>query len=239
MSSLPPEYLDPQTPPDVEVTDRARPRFSEPTMGVAVAPQTAPATHGLMTVGDSLTHGMSSAAVFHTDLSWPAIIARSLDVALPVPSYGGPLGGLPFNIEGLLRGLQDKFGDRVNPLEFIALPVALHRLCDANEDHWDAATAPAHPAPTSATPTSGSTAGTSATACPTPTPSPPPASPPTPSTTTCSGRSPPTTAKSLPAPYSRPSGRPPRKSTQPQHSAPTTGSTPSSSRTAPTTLCAP
>jgi hypothetical protein len=137
MSPLPSEYLDPQTPPDVEVTDRARPRFSDPTMGVAVPLQPTSAAHELVTVGDSLTHGMSSAAVFRTDLSWPAIVARSLDVALPVPSYGGPLGGLPFNIEGLLRGLQAKFGDRLNPLEFFALPVELHRLCDANEDYWE------------------------------------------------------------------------------------------------------
>jgi hypothetical protein len=138
MSPLPPEYLDPQTPPDVEVTDRVRPRYDDPTMGVAVPPPPdAAAAHALVTVGDSLTHGMSSAAVFHTNLSWPAIVARSLGVDLPVPTYGGPLGGLPLNIEGLLRGLQAKFGDRLNPLELVALPVELHRLCDANEDYWE------------------------------------------------------------------------------------------------------
>ena len=137
MPQLPPEYLDPQTPPDVEVTDRIPPRYADPTMGVEVAAADDAAAHALVTVGDSLTHGMSSAAVFHTDLSWPAVVARSLGVDLPVPIYGGPLGGLPFNIEGLLRGLQAKFGDQLNPLEFVAMPLELHRLCDDNEDYWE------------------------------------------------------------------------------------------------------
>lgn len=138
MSTLPPEYLDPTTPPDVQVTDRVRPRYPDPTLGVAVTPPAAgEATHGLVTVGDSLTHGMSSAAVFHTDLSWPAVVARCLKVDLPVPAYGGPLGGLPFNIEGLLRRLQDAFGDRLNPFELVALPIELHKLVDENEDYWE------------------------------------------------------------------------------------------------------
>lgn len=138
MTQLPSEYLDGNTPSDVAVTDRVRPRYPDPTLGVVVPDRGADsAAHPLVTVGDSLTHGMSSAAVFHTDLSWPAIVARCLDAALPVPSYGGPLGGLPFNIEGLLRGLQTRFGDRLNPLELVALPVALHELADANEDYWE------------------------------------------------------------------------------------------------------
>jgi hypothetical protein len=137
MPQLPPEYLDPQTPPDVEVTERVPPRYGDPTMGVEVAAADGAAAHALVTVGDSLTHGMSSAAVFHTDLSWPAVVARSLGVDLPVPTYGGPLGGLPFNIEGLLRGLQAKFGDQLNPLEFVGMPLELHRLCDDNEDYWE------------------------------------------------------------------------------------------------------
>jgi hypothetical protein len=113
MPQLPPEYLDSATPPDVEVTDRVRLRYPDPTLGLAV-PGAAEAAEGhpLVTVGDSLTHGMSSGAVFDTRLSWPAIVARSLRVNLSMPDYAGPLGGIPFNIEGLLRGLQDEFGDR-------------------------------------------------------------------------------------------------------------------------------
>ncbi len=143
-SALSHEYLDPRTPPDVVVTDRLRPRFDDPTLGVALGPPapgvtpppTAP-THPLIAVGDSLTHGMSSGAVSRTDLSWPAIVARCLGTDLTVPTYEGPLGGLPFDIEGLLRRLQAKFGDDVSGVEVVALPLLLQRLADENEDHWE------------------------------------------------------------------------------------------------------
>jgi hypothetical protein len=80
---------------------------------------------------------MSSGAVFHTDLSWPALVARALGIGLVVPTYAGPLDGLPLNIEKLLRGLQDRFGTKLNLLEMAQLPFALHTLADANEDYWE------------------------------------------------------------------------------------------------------
>jgi hypothetical protein len=144
MATLPPEYLDPNTPPDVVVTDVLRPRIDDPALGVELgqrdadvpAPPTDP-VHRLVTVGDSLTHGLTSGAVSRTDLSWPALLARCLEVPFQVPGYGGPLGGLPFNIEGLLRRLQAEFGDRINAFEALALPFSLQRLADENEDYWE------------------------------------------------------------------------------------------------------
>ena len=144
MSSLPAEYLDPDTPPEVVVTDQIRPLITDSTLGVPLgAPGSGlpsvpdPPRHRLVTVGDSLTHGMSSGAVFHTDLSWPALVARSLGAGLVIPAYGGPLDGLPLNLEKLLRGLQDRFGDTLNLVETIQLPLELHSLADANEDYWE------------------------------------------------------------------------------------------------------
>src|SRR4029078_4528928 len=87
--------------------------------------------------GDSLTHGMSNGAVSDTRLSWPAIVARCLGVNLSGQVYEGPLGGLPFNIEGLLRGLQDEFGGRLDGFELLKLPLTLQKLADANEDYWE------------------------------------------------------------------------------------------------------
>jgi hypothetical protein len=46
-----------------------------------------------MTIGDSLTQGMSSGAVFEMELSWLAIVAGSHDVDMPTPTYGDPLAG--------------------------------------------------------------------------------------------------------------------------------------------------
>jgi hypothetical protein len=96
-----------------------------------------PPRHLLVTVGDSLTQGMSSGAVFATSLSWPAQVAAALHAPFVIPSYGGPLGGLPLNIEGLLRRLQDRFGDTISLLEWPVLPIALQQLADANEDYWE------------------------------------------------------------------------------------------------------
>jgi hypothetical protein len=189
MSQLPPEYLDSATPSDVEVTDRVRLRYPDPTLRLEVpAAAEAAAGHPLVTVGDSLTHGMSSGAVFDTRLSWPAIVARSLRVDLSMPDYAGPLGGIPFNIEGLLRGLQDEFGDRLSGLELLKLPLTLQRLADSNEDYWERG-AGSVPPPPSATRISVSTAGTSATAFPTQRVSPRPGWPGRPRTTTSSARS--------------------------------------------------
>ena len=115
VSSLPAEYLDPDTPPEVVVTDQIRPPITDSTLGVLLGvpgpglPSVPdPPRHPLVTVGDSLTHGMSSGAVFHTDLSWAALVAQSLGAGLVVPAYGGPLDGLPLNLEKLLRDLQEQ-----------------------------------------------------------------------------------------------------------------------------------
>ncbi|MBR7678939.1 hypothetical protein KDA82_39565, partial [Streptomyces daliensis] len=47
--------------------------------------------HRLVTIGDSLTQGFQSGAVFLTDLSYPALIARELGCAdtFRCPSYNG------------------------------------------------------------------------------------------------------------------------------------------------------
>jgi hypothetical protein len=80
---------------------------------------------------------MSSGAVFRTDLSWPALVARSLGAGLAVPTYGGPLDGLPMNIEKLLRALQDKFGDTLSQREIKdQLGEELQDLWNHNDEYW-------------------------------------------------------------------------------------------------------
>ena len=145
MSDLPPEYLDPNTPPDVVVTDTAPPRITDPTLGVALGeppggtvPPPAQPKHPLVTIGDSLTHGVSSGAVFHTKLSWPAQVAAATGVSrFDVPSYGGPLDGLPINLEALLRRAGKSFGEDISVFEKLRAPFVLHRIVDSNEDHWE------------------------------------------------------------------------------------------------------
>jgi hypothetical protein len=102
--------------------------------------------HRLVAIGDSLTHGFQSGAVFNTDISYPAIIAKELGwfEDYRYPRYGG-LGGLPVNIELLLRDLEERFGSKVSAWE---LPLALFRarqFLDEVEDYWERG--PGHTAP--------------------------------------------------------------------------------------------
>jgi hypothetical protein len=120
------EMRDPDTPRTVEVEASARKPEEDPILDVEVEPdRTGPARHRLVTIGDSLTHGFQSGAIFNTDLSYPAIIAYELGWydQFRRPSYPG-FGGLPLNIEFLLRDLQARYGDSLNPFE---VPLALFR----------------------------------------------------------------------------------------------------------------
>jgi hypothetical protein len=94
--------------------------------------------HRLVVIGDSLSQGFQSGAVFNTDLSYPAIIAYELGwfEGYRFPRYMGR-GGLPLNIEFVLRDLESRFGSEVSAWE---LPFALFRardFLDGNEDYWE------------------------------------------------------------------------------------------------------
>jgi hypothetical protein len=91
----------------------------------------------LVLIGDSLTHGFQSGAIFNTDLSYGAIIAHELGWdGYRFPRYPG-FGGLPLNVELLLRDLEERFGPSLNAFE---TPLALFRarhFMDEIEDYWE------------------------------------------------------------------------------------------------------
>lgn len=104
----------------VEVNRRGRPR------------------HRLVTIGDSLTHGFQSGAIFNTDLSYPALIARELGwyEKFRRPRYPG-FGGIPLNIELVVRMLEERFGDRVSAWELPGALFHLRQHLAEAEDWWD------------------------------------------------------------------------------------------------------
>lgn len=64
----------------------------DPTLGRSFSVDTeGTPRHRLVAIGDSLTHGFQSGAVFNTDLSYPAIIAKELGWfdEYRYPRYGG------------------------------------------------------------------------------------------------------------------------------------------------------
>jgi hypothetical protein len=127
-----------QVPDDVEITSEPRTPVWDSTVGVEVAPKGLRGTprNRLVTIGDSLTHGFQSGAIYNTDLSYPAIIAHELGWydEFRHPHYPG-FGGIPLNLEVLVAELEHHFGDKLSWWE---LPSALYRVRQhlAQAEQW-------------------------------------------------------------------------------------------------------
>lgn len=110
----------------------------DPTLGIPVVSdwQGTP-RHRFVSIGDSITHGFRSGAVFETDLSYSAIIAHQLGWdGLRYPHYDGP-GGLPLNIERMMRELEQHFGADINWWELPAAVWRARQFMDQVEDYWE------------------------------------------------------------------------------------------------------
>jgi hypothetical protein len=133
--------MPPGTPENVraQAAEQVRTPVTDPTLGIDVdLPRRGDPPHRLVTIGDSLSQGMQSAAVFATDLSSGAIVAHELGWLnrFRFPRYPGH-GGLPLNLELLARDLEQRYGSELSVWE---LPGALFRarqLMDEIEDYWE------------------------------------------------------------------------------------------------------
>jgi hypothetical protein len=135
-----PDMLDPHTPDDVIIRAEPRQPATDPTLGIPVATthQGTP-QHRLVTIGDSLTHGFQSGAIFNTRHSYPMLIAQQLGWAnqLRHPTYDSPGDGLPLNLENLARQLEQKFGTQIDWWELPPALLLLRDHLDKIEDHWE------------------------------------------------------------------------------------------------------
>ncbi len=133
------KFKDPKTPPDVEIRFEARKPITDSTLGIPVnLTKVGNPQHRLVTIGDSLTHGFQSGAIFNTNQSYPVIIAKEMgwsDMRYPV--YSGPEGGLPLNLEYLSRDLRKRFGDKVNWLNGLPAILSIRQYLDAIEEYWE------------------------------------------------------------------------------------------------------
>ncbi len=93
----------------------------------------------LVAIGDSLTQGVQSGAVFKTKQSFPALIAESMGLNVPddfrVPRFPG--SGLPINIEWLLRSMRRKLGSDIRRIEWAELLFRLRDFVDDVEDLYE------------------------------------------------------------------------------------------------------
>jgi hypothetical protein len=136
---VPDELRDPKTPDDVVITLQAPAPITDPTLGVQLPPQEVEAArHRLVTLGDSLTHGFQSFAIFNTDLSYPAIIASEMGCydTFRHPEYRR-FGGLPLNLEYVTRELDAKYGARPRWWELGLALFHLHNMLAEIYEYWE------------------------------------------------------------------------------------------------------
>ena len=94
----------------------------------------------LVTIGDSLTQGVQSGAVFSPDLSYPVRIAQAmgLDVSEDFRAPRIPGHGLPLNIEWLLRSMRETLGKSIEIQEWLVnVPFRLADHLDEIEDYYE------------------------------------------------------------------------------------------------------
>lgn len=127
-------------PDDVVIQPEARKPVTDPTLGIPVTVQSqGTPRHRLVMVGDSLSHGFQSGAIFNTSLSYPVMIAQALgwQQHFRYPTYDGPGDGLPLNLERLARELDRRFGSKIDVLEFVPTLLFLRNYLDDVEDYWE------------------------------------------------------------------------------------------------------
>ncbi len=97
------------------------------------------AKHPLVTLGDSLTQGFMSGAIHRTDISYPAILAGALGARdrFAVPETFTGEGGLPLNLERVVRRLGESFGSRIQWWELLPAAVVSREILDDVEDYWE------------------------------------------------------------------------------------------------------
>jgi hypothetical protein len=130
--------LDTPTPKEVIIGTTSRTPKFDPTLGIRVDPPSGDAPHRLVAIGDSLTHGFQSDAIFNTDWSYPAIIARELGWydSFRHPEYRG-FGGLPLNLEYLVREIEHRFGADVDWSELGLALFYVYNLLTQIRDYWE------------------------------------------------------------------------------------------------------
>ncbi len=94
--------------------------------------------HKLVAVGDSMAQGFKNGGIYRTDLSFPAVIARSLgdEFTFEAPSFTAQTG-IPVNMELLIRGLQDEFGERIRKRDYLRSAMYIYRTLKRIKNYWE------------------------------------------------------------------------------------------------------
>jgi hypothetical protein len=93
----------------------------------------------LFTIGDSISQGFMSAAAARTDLSYSALLARSMGLEYGdeyrFPSWGA--GGLPLNLEMIYRKLVEKYGSDIWGPEWLTVLHTVDKVLDNAQYYYE------------------------------------------------------------------------------------------------------
>lgn len=94
--------------------------------------------HKLVVIGDSLSQGFNNGGIYRTDINFPSFIARGFD---PYPDFQQPVftaqAGIPLNLEVLVRGISDKFGDSIEWNEYIGVTSYTIKTLKRIKKYWE------------------------------------------------------------------------------------------------------
>jgi hypothetical protein len=137
-------HISDRVPPQVKIQWEPREHEVDPKLGIEVeVDRKGEPRNRLVTIGDSITQGFMSAAVFRTDRSWPTFVAHELglrprvDFRYPVYEPPSGPGGLPFDLERAVRGLEGVVGRQLDWYELVRAGLWLRRYMDRVEDFWE------------------------------------------------------------------------------------------------------
>ncbi|MEX1011560.1 MAG: hypothetical protein WDZ29_05800 [Balneolaceae bacterium] len=99
--------------------------------------------HKLAVMGDSMGQGFKNGGIYRTDLSFPAMLSRCFAPPAPfnIPSFSAQ-GGIPLNLEVMVRGLSDRFGNRISLRQTIPAVWHLYKTLRRIKQHWETRTGP-------------------------------------------------------------------------------------------------
>lgn len=94
--------------------------------------------HKLAIIGDSLSQGFNNGGIYRTDLNFPSLLTGCWE---PTPSFDQPTftaqAGIPLNLEVLLRGLSDKYGESIEWDEYLPALSHLYSTLRRVKRYWE------------------------------------------------------------------------------------------------------
>ena len=94
--------------------------------------------HKLVVLGDSVSQGFQNGGVYRSDLNFPSFLAQCFE---PEPQFDQPLftaqGGIPLNLEVLVRGLSEEYGNTLQWNEYLPAMRHLYSTLKRVKKYWE------------------------------------------------------------------------------------------------------